>query len=596
MSAPGSTMQAPAEATWPRAGVAAALVGLSALWIGLDVAWLSADEGVQTTDAAYHLSRIAALRGKLLGLEPSGGFDGQRYGGLVYALGAWASLVVGLDPTRLLTVFSAVSRPLLVAATWRLGWELGAPGRRQATGLVAACVAPLLPGLTNYGRVVVLDGPLTVAVAWAVVFALAIVRLERAGEPRRRAAAGLALCLLLALLIKLNALAFLLGPLWIVVRPGIRRAWAGSRARLLGGLAVASLGLAALALGLLTGPRGGALRRTLVEATWPGALLFGYLPAGTVGEAPGDWVRATLAHSWEAVYFTWLQTLSPPWALGGLAALVWFFGRRRGCEDPLAHDQRDLAFWWLTPPVFAILALLRGLYDERYVLPLLPLVAALLAVGAMDLRGRWPRRTVVAIALLGGALNHGFVHHDLWPTARPLACVTVPGWGGSARVGQSLWACAAYPDYRFMDRPAAPSQGAWPVAAIEEALAPLAARAGRPLRAVFLDDLYEVFYRLFQASLLADGPLLQHEDMLLITECWDEEQMTAVFETPREVDRQIRSADVVLMRYGTPRDGDGGLRGRRCSVFWTQTVWFEDAGEVPLPDGTTVRIWSRRDP
>ena len=76
-----------------------------------------------------------------------------------------------------------------------------------------------------------------------------------------------------------------------------------------------------------------------------------------------------------------------------------------------------------------------------------------------------------------------------------------------------------------------------------------------------------------------------------MTDCWDEARMAAVFESKQEVDRQIRSADVVLMRYGA--GPDGGIRGRRCDVFWSETAFFTLLDEEPLTDGTVVRVYGR---
>lgn len=575
-----------------RRAVVPLLALLCVTYVALDAAWLFADEGVQTTDAAYHFSRIAAAREGLAAFDLGAGFDGQRYGGLWYLLAALVSLVTGLEPPRLLLGLALLLRPLLVVGVYRLGFELGRDGRREATGLLAAALTLLLPGLVNYGRVLVLDLPLAVAVTWGVAFALAALRAHLGSRPdlEGRARLGLLACTALALLVKLNGLAFLLGAWWVVLRPGLRRMWRGDRRRLLLlGAVGGGIGAVTSAV-LLLGPRGEALRRTLVEALWPGTLLFGYLPEGSWREFPGDWWRASLDQVWEATYYTLLQTLTPPLALASLVAFLWFFGRRYGCEDRLGHPQRDLLFWWFIIPAVGVTLLLRGLYDERYVVPLLPMVAAVLAVGLADL----PRKLAPVAAagfLLAGALNHGFVHHDVWPTARPWACTWVDGWSRSARVDQTVWLCGAYPAYSFMDRPSAPTHLDLPLDALEETLAARSATVGRPLRAVFLDDLYEVFYRLFQRSLLADSPPLRHQDVLLVTDCWDEARMAAVFESKQEVDRQIRAADVVLMRYGA--GPDGGIRGRRCDVFWSETAFFTLLDEEPLADGTVVRIYGR---
>ena len=571
--------------------VLALLLLLSAVHVGLDARWLAADEGVQFTDAAYHLSRIVALRQGLEGVDDlAGGFDGQRYGGLVYSAAAAVSWVTGLEPGPLLLGLALLLRPLLFLATWRIGYELGPAQRRTEAGFLAAIVLGFLPGFVNYGRVLVLDLPLAAAIAWAAAGALTALRAQRDGDPaaERRAWAGYGAAAVAALLIKLNALAFLIGPLWVAARRSqLRRP--GDRRWLLGG-AVSVIAAAAV---LLLGPRGPALRRTLVEATWPGAALFGFLPQGTLRALPWDWFTDVSDQAWEATYYTVLQTLSPPWTVVAVIACAWFFLRRSGCHDPLGHDQRDLAFWWLFLPAFGVLVVLRGLYDERYILPLLPLVAGIVAATLTDL-GRRLRWGVVAILLVGGTVNSAMIHHDALPTARPLGCTTVHGWAIAQRADPELWLCLAYPEYWFMDRPSRPVHEDWQQDAVVDALRPLRAARGAPLRAVFLDTTYPIFYRTFQASLL--GPaLLRHEDMLLVTECWNDAWMTSVFEGPAEVDRQIGRADVVVMRFGAPDDpNDRVLRGRRCDVFWSQREWFDVAADLPLPDGTSWRIWAKK--
>jgi len=574
-----------------RVSVVLVLAVLSLGWLGLDAAWLAADHGIQETDAAYHFSRVAGVRAKLLGVDPTGGFDGQRYGALVYWLAGVLSLGVGIEPARLLLALAVLLRPLTVVGFFFLGSELARPDRRTATGLLTAALAPLLPGLVNYGRVLVLDLPLTVAVTWAAVFGLRAVRAGVDGRSRRRDLWTFGGLSAVALLIKLNAVAFLLAPAWVALRPDLKRLWGDPRRRraVLGGGAAL---LVVLGAGLLLGTRGEAIRRTLTEATWPGALVFGYVPDGSVGRFVGDWLGTSLDHSWEAAYFTWLQTLTPPLCLVGLASYVWYFARRYGCEDPVGHPQRDVAFWWFLVPVVFVVLLLRGLYDERYVLPLLPLTAALIAAAVMDLRG-WRRGLGVGVLLLGGALNHAWVHHDWWPTSRPLACAHVPAWTTSERVGGTLWACLGYPEYQFMDRLATPEPLPPDADAVSALLAPVRAARGEPLRAVFLDEAYGLFYAMHQQSLLADDPLLLEEHALLVTECWDTEQMRAMFREAEEVERQILAADVVVMRLGSRDDGSPGLRGKRCAFFWSHRDRFEDAGEAPMGDGTVMRVWRR---
>ena len=52
------------------------------------------------------------------------------------------------------------------------------------------------------------------------------------------------------------------------------------------------------------------------------------------------------------------------------------------------------------------------------------------------------------------------------------------------------------------------------------------------------------------------------------------------------------SADIVIMRYGTPDDpNDNALRGRRCIVFWPQEHRWQHIGSLGLADGTSLRVY-----
>jgi len=236
---------------------------------------------------------------------------------------------------------------------------------------------------------------------------------------------------------------------------------------------------------------------------------------------------------------------------------------------------------------------LRGLYDERYLLPLLPLVAVLIAAAALDLPGRLRRASAVLALGLWACANFVLVSFPLLPTARPAACLTVPGWAPESRSGPELWLCGLYPEYRFLERTTTPRRHDPVIASIERRLRPERERLGRPLKAVFLDDMNETFYRLYQRDLFGSS-LLRHDDALLVHQCWDERWMTAVFETPMQVERILAKADVVLMRYGTPSEGsDRAVRGRRCSVFWRQAENFVLGGSDAIGDGTEVRFYLR---
>jgi len=557
--------------------------------------WFSADEGVQFTDAAYHYSQTIDLRNAVLG-----GSDGvtalrmederQRYGSLGYLVAASVSLITGPEASNLLLGLSILLWPLLLVGAFQLGSLLAPDPDAERCGLLSAAFIGLIPGVFNYSRVLVLDLGLTAAVLWTIVVLLRLHRATERGAPTTRLLWLLALAVGAALSLKVNAVAFVLGPILALFWPKVQKAWGSNRRRGAAKVAAAVI-LAAIGLlsWLLVGRRGPALRETVIEATWPGTF-FSYLNEGTLSEFPGHYLGAVWSLSWEMTYYTVLQSLTPLLAAPALLAYLWYFGRRRGCEDREARSQRAAMFGWFIVPVAGLVLGLRGLYDERYLLPLLPQVAALLAVSLVELRHS-KRTTALGVSLLvAGTLNFAIISFDILPSVRPVACLNLPGWTATDRVGDSLWTCAAYPEYRFMDRPSKPDRQDWGHERIEAILAKERKRLGRPLRAVFLDDLYDLFYRAFQRDLLGGG-LYRHEDMLLITRCWDEDWVRAVWGSTATLSATIGEADVLLMRYGSlsQPDGDTALRGRRCTIFDQQH--FSVADEIPLLDGTSLRIY-----
>jgi hypothetical protein len=215
------------------------------------------------------------------------------------------------------------------------------------------------------------------------------------------------------------------------------------------------------------------------------------------------------------------------------------------------------------------------------------------ACAAAEIPRRLPRALVAAALVAGAALNFAWISFDALPTTRPLLCSTVPGWASTARVDRSLWLCAGYPGYRFLDRPSQPAHEAWPLADLDQGLFARRNALRRPLRAVYLDDLYGLFYRVQQRELL-DGDLIDADSMLLITRCADEPWMASMFGSVEAVEAVIADADVVFIRYGAPTGGDAAIRGRRCRVFWPQIDRFEEGVSRPLEDGTEIREYLRR--
>jgi len=143
-----------------------------------------------------------------------------------------------------------------------------------------------------------------------------------------------------------------------------------------------------------------------------------------------------------------------------------------------------------------------------------------------------------------------------------------------------------------MDRPTHPDRQDWAHDLLEGVLSEERDRLGRPLRAVFLDDLYDLFYRAFQRDLL-QADLYRHEDMLLVTRCWDEAWIASVWGSTEALIETIGKADILLMRYGSPDDQkDTALRGRRCTIFDEHAFRLEK--ELPLLDGTKLRVYFRK--
>jgi hypothetical protein len=574
----------------------AALVVLCAIQIVAGGVWLSLDEGVQFTDAAYHYSQIIDLRNAVLGgAEAFSNLaehdEKQRYGILGYFVAAAVSLISGPEASSLLLGLSFISWPLLLFGSYLLASFLAPPEKARSAGLLGATLAGLLPGLFNYSRTLVLDLPLTLGVLWVIVGMLWLRRCSPGSKKARRLRWFTAAALAATLSIKLNALAFLVGPALVLFYQPAREFWSSQRLRSV--QAIAATGVIILIWGawVLFGPRGPAVRGTLAEATWPGAF-FTYLSEGSIAAFPADYLSAVWGLSWEIAYYTTLQSFTPLLALPALAAYVWFFGRVPRGDAPETRLQRAAMFAWFIVPVLGLLLGLRGLYDERYLLPLLPQAAAILAVSLTEVP--WPktRRISIAALLVAGALNFAFVSFNILPGLRPLACLELPGWTATERVGGSLWTCAIYPEYRFMDRLTRPDRKDWRHEQLEQVLGVERDRLQRPLRAVFLDDLYDLFYRVFQRDLLRPD-LYRHEDMLLVTRCWDEEWMTSVWGATDALRETISRADVLLMRWGNPNDpSDNALRGRRCTIFDERDFRLRD--EFPLVDGTSLRVYFRR--
>ena len=180
------------------------------------------------------------------------------------------------------------------------------------------------------------------------------------------------------------------------------------RAALLVGLAAAGLGLAhwfgLLLLGavagaalLLRGRRAAGLLAALVVGSIPAVVLVGTAVANGVGGSGAEWIADVsgavprlLLLSW-AGGSRWLLVLTLLLAGAGV-----FFGR---------GPARVVAAAWFAVPVsvVAVVALLRPVYVDRYLLPALLGLALLMALGACALRPRWLGATAAAAMVLASA-------------------------------------------------------------------------------------------------------------------------------------------------------------------------------------------------
>ncbi len=306
---------------------------LATLQVSANHLWLSWDEGVQYTDAAFHYSQVVerseALRsGSEAVLEQRRSDEKQRYGSFYYLLATGVSLLTGNEAGALLGGLSILLWPLLLLGTYRLGFELARPGQREHTGLITAALAGLIPGLFNYTRVLVLDLPLTVAVCWATALLLGAIR-----EPERARSRwlGAGIALTIGLAIKINALAFLVGPLWVSARGPLRALRKEDPGRFVK-ISGTGAGLVALSFcWLLLGSRSNAIIETALDSTWPGQLVA-YTRDGVLSAYPGHYLEALRSHSWEVVYYSTLQSFTPLLLIAVLTSATWFFARQRGCH------------------------------------------------------------------------------------------------------------------------------------------------------------------------------------------------------------------------------------------------------------------------
>ncbi|NLE77217.1 MAG: DUF2142 domain-containing protein, partial [Chloroflexi bacterium] len=296
----------------------------------------------------------------------------------------WRGTVLALHLARLASVAMSTAGlwPIYLLGRWL------AP-RQPAVALAALAVAAFSPQGLFIGSVVTND-VLVVALAGWILYLAVRLALEPAAWPR---AVALAALLGLVIITKYNSLAFLplAGVVWVVALVRVRRSGRPRRA----------WGLAAGTLGVLAGVAGWWFRYSLLAygrllTRDPGStqLLLKRLerPETFVDRVHWDLLPKALAYSFRTFWasFGWGNVGPAPWfhtlmavccGLGALGLLAWLVWR--------ASPRQRWATALLLLGLASIVALsafrevLRGstLVRGRYVLPGLPAVALLLALG-----------------------------------------------------------------------------------------------------------------------------------------------------------------------------------------------------------------------
>jgi len=396
--------------------------GLALLWLlatAADRAWLASDGRLPSWDQADYLNS-ALDHGRALGLLPGGGWQGwQALLDLSPKIPPLASLVNG---TVMAVAGDAPDQAawslslwhgllLLVVALW--GRQVGGVG----LGQLAALITVLLPSLAAQRVDYVLEIPVAAAGTGALWLLGRWARPSPAGG-RWGQALGAALALAAAVLIKQSVLLLLLGPLLWAAATGLAR-----RGRRLQVLAALGLVLALVAPWLghnLITTVSGTDRATLESAAREGDPGAGSL-AGWL------WYPRRLPQliGW------WL----PAGALAGaLLALRSWRGRRPAFDQGWLLGSLGSA-WLLTT--------LSPNKDPRYLAPLLPLLALLLAQGWAALARRLPQPwgpLLLGLGLAGAgvATARERLADRVPATAQPLAAVVAAVQNGTPATPRTL--------------------------------------------------------------------------------------------------------------------------------------------------------------
>ncbi len=390
------------------------------------VIWLRADHPhmMRIPDDFAHYWGLANLHAAMV-LDPlEGTLNGMRVICSNYPLVAQlpravAGLIFGPSPL----VFRAANVVYLVVLLLSV-YHIGRRCHGRRAGLLAAALVSLTPAAYGGMRSMGLDFPAMCMTALAMALLLRV-----DGFRRLPAAVGFGVCAGLAVLAKGQSALFLAWPAAYVLGRGLWQGRAGGAAAIWRPLA------------------GGALAVTMVLLTtavwWAGRAgeLIQIMGAHTTGdgmlEVAGDiTIWGGMIHYAQS----WPMVLSAPMALATLLVLPAFVRNAR---------RRWVILVWLVAPL--VLHVVLSVRHPRYIFPLVPAAALVLAVGLCGLRPRLrtaATAAVGALAVVAWIVCSSFSPHDNERFRRPL-CYRHPDlWNmrGPARLsdlGDALLTCGS---------------------------------------------------------------------------------------------------------------------------------------------------------
>jgi 4-amino-4-deoxy-L-arabinose transferase-like glycosyltransferase len=342
-----------------------------------------------------------------------------------YILGSSGTL---LDRLQLMRLLSALMAGLTALFTFMFLRE-ALPAARWAWTVGALCVA--LSPLFGFMSGAVNPDAMLFAVSAALFYCLA--RAFRRGLTQR---SGIATGLVIAtgFMVKLNFVGLAPGAFLALLLLAVRGARSSGRAGLRAPVVAAAIGCSPIALLVLTNTLSGhpalgivasAINKThgslLAEANYMWQLYLPRLP-GTVNDFPGLFTARQIWFDGYVGRFGWLDTFFPAWvytlALVPAGLIVCLFVRALiACRELLRERTSELAVYAAMAGGMLVLVgadsylvfpkELAEYGQARYLLPLLPLLGAVLALSARAAGRRWGPTVGALMVLL-------FLAHDIF--------------------------------------------------------------------------------------------------------------------------------------------------------------------------------------